>query len=108
MYRRFTNVIIGADHAGAELALKIKAYLESNPVLPFVDYNDTPLDSIKKGDYLILNPERQLWFEKNVNVTLTYTKANYQIASYVFHPEQNGFVLIRENETDRLYRYVGK
>jgi len=90
------------------IALYYYAYsMDMNKKLPIVNYNHVALDSVKAGDYLLLNPERQTWFEKNIPVTFTYTKGHYDVAEFVKNPEKHGFVLINENETDRLYKFQG-
>ena len=81
--------------------------LNMNERLNIVDYNKVPFDSIKKGDYLLLNPERQIGYGENINVTFIYTKADYHIAGFVNNPEQHGFILVRQNTTNRLYRFEG-
>ncbi|MBL7777709.1 MAG: hypothetical protein JNK66_05340 [Chitinophagales bacterium] len=81
--------------------------MDMDKQLPVFDYNTIPIDSVKPGDLLLLNPERQEWFQKNITVTLTYTKANYDIAPYSLTPEQYGFEKLKQNESNILYRFAG-
>lgn len=73
--------------------------------LPFEDYNHVVPDSLKEGDYMLLNLNRQLSDINNITSTLTFTRADNKLPSFVINPKQHGFVLIKENEADKLYRY---
>ncbi|MEX0813372.1 MAG: hypothetical protein WD048_14225 [Chitinophagales bacterium] len=81
--------------------------LDLNNKLPVVDYNNVNPDSLLIGDYMLLSKIRQYVFEKNLTQPLTYTKGNFTIPTFVRQPQDYCFELIKENKSNKLYRFNG-
>lgn len=68
---------------------------------PFKNY--TEVDTIYDDTYLLLNKTMQLELRKNINETRIFTSAKNSIPDFVLAPQDYGFSLIKENETNLLY-----
>ena len=79
-------------------------YLGFDKKFHFVNY--TEVDTFSNNTYLLLNKITQFELEKNINETRIFTKAKNKIPDFVLQPTKHGFILIKENETNLLYRYI--